>query len=61
MSLRKFILVVLGLVFLGCAAKTSQSAKRTLAGISQQQVLVSAQHTLAKKGLDVEKISLDNG
>jgi hypothetical protein len=32
-----------------------------LAGISQQQVLVSAQHTLAKKGLDVEKISLDNG
>ena len=61
MSLRKFTLAMLGFVFLACGAHTPPSSKRTLTGISQDQVMVSAQHTLAQKGLDTEKISFENG
>ncbi len=61
MGLRTTLLITFGIAMSSCGVNQQQGAKRTLAGLSGEHVLISAQHALAKEGLDVEEIDLENG
>ena len=53
------LLMLLGLW--GCAFQAGQGAKRSLLGVSNQQLLIDAQHVLATEGLDVESVDMSTG
>lgn len=61
MLLRTFILAAACWALVGCGVDAHQKASRTLTGVTQQHVLIAAQHTLADKGLDVEELDFEKG
>ena len=59
----KRLLVSLALLFgvWSCAIQTGQGVKRSLLGVSNQQMLIDAQHVLAQGGIEVESVDVAAG
>lgn len=45
----------------GCGHGPVEPAKRTLTGVTRQQALIAAQHTVANQGLDTEELDYEKG
>jgi hypothetical protein len=58
---RLLVSLVLLLCGASCGSRVNQGVKRSLLGVSNQQLLIDAQHVMAREGLEIESIDVKRG